>query len=83
MWSSRHEKIADVRECSKCSFLWLLWRCEDRDGDVSLDIFPGITYDTKKDGYMKMSFLWRFFRYENVPDGKTSVDLFFLPVWTY
>lgn len=83
LWFSRYEKIADVRECSKRSFLWLLWRCEDRDGDVSLDIFPGFTYDTKKDGYVKMSFLWRFFRYENVPYGKTSVDLFFLPVWTY
>ena len=36
---------------------------------------PGLAAD----GYRKISFLWRLFRYERKPDGKT-LDLLFLPV---
>ena len=61
--------------------LWRLWDWEEKNGDVTLDIFPGFTYDSKTNGYSKTSFLWRFFRYENDPEKGTSVDLLFIPVW--
>lgn len=61
--------------------LWKLWDWEEENGDVSLDVFPGFTYDSKKNGYSKTSFLWRFFRYENDPEKGKKVDLLFIPVW--
>ena len=61
--------------------LWRLWHWEEENGDVSLDVFPGFTYDSKKNGYSKTSFLWRFFRYENDPEQGKKIDLFFIPVW--
>jgi len=61
--------------------LWKLWDWEEEDGDVALDVFPGFTYDSKKNGYSKTSFLWRFFRYENDPEKGKKVDLLFIPVW--
>ena len=61
--------------------LWWLWDREEKDGKVSLDVFPGFTYDRHPDGYSKTSFAWRLFRYEDDPKGGASVDLFFLPVW--
>jgi len=59
--------------------LWRLWHYERTNGDVSVDLFPAITYDKKTDGFRKFSFLWRFFRYENGPDGK-KMDVLFVPV---
>ena len=61
--------------------LWKLWDWEEEDGDVALDVFPGFTYDSKKNGYRKTSLLWRFFRYENDPEKGKKVDLLFIPVW--
>lgn len=61
--------------------LWKLWDWEEKDGNVSLDVFPGFTYDSKTNGYTKASFLWRLFRYENDPQAGLSVDVLFLPVW--
>ncbi len=61
--------------------LWKLWDWEEENGDVALDVFPGFTYDSKKNGYSKTSFLWRFFRYENNPEKGKKVDLLFIPVW--
>ena len=61
--------------------LWRLWDWEEKNGDVSLDVFPGFTYDSKTNGYTKTSFLWRFFRYENDPEKGTSADFLFIPVW--
>ena len=61
--------------------LWRLWDWEEKNGDVSLDVFPGFTYDSKTNGYAKTSFLWRFFRYENDPEEGKKVDLFFIPLW--
>ena len=68
-------------ESSKDSILWRLWRREKKGGNVSVDAFPGFTYDSRKDGYSKTSLLWRLFRYEKDPEKGTSVDLFFIPVW--
>ncbi len=61
--------------------LWKLWDREELNGDVSLDVFPGFTYDRKKDGSTKTSLLWRLFRYESDPKAGTSIDLLFIPVW--
>ena len=61
--------------------LWKLWDWEESNGDVSLDVFPGFTYDRKKDGSTKTSLLWRLFRYESDPKAGTSIDLLFIPVW--
>lgn len=58
-----------------------LWDWEEENGDVSLDVFPGFTYDSKTNGYTKTSFLWRFFRYESDPKNGTSVDFLFIPLW--
>lgn len=58
-----------------------LWDWEEKNGDVSLDVFPGFTYDSKTNGYAKTSFLWRFFRYESDPKEGTSVDFLFIPLW--
>ena len=60
--------------------LWKLWDREERNGDVTVDAFPGFTYDAKTNGYSKTSFLWRFFRYENDPATGTKLDLLFLPI---
>jgi hypothetical protein len=60
--------------------LWRVWHYEKRNGDVSVDIFPAITYDTHTDGFSKTSFLWRLFRYEKRPDGGVDFDLLFLPL---
>ena len=81
LWSSRKERITDARDYSKRAFVWYLWRREELNGDVSVDVFPGFTYDSKKVGSTNVSFLWRFFRYKNDPDNGTAVDVFFLPIW--
>jgi len=60
--------------------LWRLWHYEKLNGDVSVDVFPAITYDHKTDGFKKVSFLWRFFRYERGADGETKLDALFLPL---
>ena len=57
-----------------------LWHYEKRNGDISVDIFPSITYDTHTDGFSKTSFLWRFYRYEKHPNGAVDLDLLFLPL---
>ncbi len=60
--------------------LWRVWHYERRNGDASMDLFPFITRDSHADGFRKTAFLWRFYRYEKSRDGKTSLDLFFLPL---
>ena len=61
--------------------LWKLWDWERRGEDVSLDVFPGVTWDSRGDGYRKASWLWRLFRWERDAEGATKVDVLFLPVW--
>ena len=76
----REDRMAGT-DYSSHKVLWKLWDWEKENGDVSLDVFPGFTYDSKKNGYSKTSFLWRFFRWENDPEKGKSVDLLFIPVW--
>ena len=66
---------------SRHRVLWKLWDWQEENGDVSLDVFPGFTYDSKTNGYTKTSFLWRFFRYESDPEKGTAADFLFIPVW--
>ncbi len=66
-------------EYTRARILWRLWHYERVDGDVSVDIFPAITYDAKADGFRKVSFLWRLFRYER-RGADTKLDLLFLPL---
>lgn len=61
--------------------LWKLWDHEEKDGNVTIDAFPGLTYDSRTNGYSKTSFLWRFFRYEKDPEEGTKCDVLFIPVW--
>lgn len=58
-----------------------LWDWTSRNGNISLDVFPGFTYDSKTNGFMRTSFLWRFFRYETTPEQGSALDILFLPVW--
>lgn len=59
--------------------LWRLYHYERRNQDVSVDIFPAITYDRTKDGFLRWAFLWRAFRYERSPEGK-KLDLLYIPL---
>lgn len=60
--------------------LWRLWHSEKLNGDLSVDVFPSITYDKKKDGFKRVSFLWKLFRYEREADGNHKLHLFFIPL---
>ena len=61
--------------------LWKLWDWERKGEEVSLDMFPGVTWDSRADGYRKAAWLWRLFRWEKDAEGGTSVDVLFIPVW--
>lgn len=60
--------------------LWKLWDYEERNGKVTLDVFPGLTYDKDTDGNSKTSFLWRLYNYERTSAGGTNLDLLFIPI---
>lgn len=66
-------------DTTRARVLWRLWHYERANDDVSVDIFPAITYDRKGDAFKKVTFLWRFFRYERGNEGR-KLDLLFLPV---
>ena len=81
LYDYRHESAPeDGHEYTRRRVLWRLYHDETLDGDRSIDIFPGIGIDSKKNGYRKVSFLWRLFRYEDDPDKGTSLDILFLPI---
>ncbi len=85
VFDTRHETEAakggkSAQDYRRRRILWRLWHYEKRNGNVSVDIFPGITYDTRADGFSKTSFLWRFYRYERHPEGGVDLDLLFLPL---
>jgi hypothetical protein len=71
------EAVSD--DYTRARVLWRVWHYERSNGNVSVDMFPAITYDRKQDGFRKVSFLWRFFRYESGPKG-TKADLLFVPI---
>jgi hypothetical protein len=65
----------ELNDYSRSRVLWRLWHREELNGKVSVDM-PGITYDSRPDGFRKFSFLWRVFRYEKGPEG-TKLDIIF------
>ena len=81
LYDSRHESIPEENhDYVRRRVLWRLYHYERLDDAESTDIFPAITYDRRKDGYSKFSFLWRFFRYERDPGKGTSLDILFVPL---
>ena len=78
--SAQATGAAKPLEYERRRILWRLWHYEKRNGDVSVDIFPAITYDTRTDGFRKTSLMWRLYRYEKHPGGGADLDLFFLPL---
>jgi len=89
LWNSteRRDVVFDVetrqkvreRHRSESSLLWRLWHRTEEDGNVSVDVFPGFSYDRRTNGYEKTSFLWRVFRYENDPARGVNLDVLFIP----
>lgn len=69
-----------LNDYTRARVLWRLWHYERLNGDVGVDVFPGVTYDRKKDGYKKVSVWWRLYRHERTAKNKVSLDLFFIPV---
>ena len=81
LWDRRREFDAvSGHEYERTRVLWRLYHDETLDGDRSIDVFPGITIDRRKDGYRKTSVLWRLFRYEDDPEKGESLDVLFLPI---
>jgi hypothetical protein len=68
-----------TNDYTRARILWHLWHYERSNGDVTVDLFPGITYDHKIDGFKKISWLWRVFRYERDKDGGKKLDLLGIP----
>jgi hypothetical protein len=77
---ARGTKSGGTNDYTRARVLWRLWHYERLNGDVSVDVFPAITYDRKTDGYKKTSFLWRFYRYERAAAGSRKLDLLFIPL---
>lgn len=77
LWNSEtNKKTGEVDK----SILWRLWHYHEKDGDASMDIFPFITHDKKKNGYEKTSFLWKLYSRESDGKGQSHLDLLFIPV---
>jgi hypothetical protein len=73
-------KPGATNDYTRARVLWRLYHYERRNDDVSIDLFPTVTYDSKTDGSRKFSFLWRFCRYERAATGSKKLDLLFVPV---
>jgi hypothetical protein len=59
--------------------LWRLMHYERENDQVSLDVFPGITYDRTPGESKTFSLLWRVFRYEWDRETGTKVHVLFIP----
>ena len=83
-WNREQDvRVADGRvehDYVRRRVLWHVWHFERLNGDVSLDVLPGITWDRRRDGYRQFSLLWRLVRYERQPDGRRALDLLFIPI---
>ncbi len=73
------EDGAAARIHERSSLLGILWRRERTDDRVDVESFPYITYRREGEEYKRITFLYRFFRYERSPAG-TKLNLFFIPV---
>ena len=85
-YDQMHERYPDQKagggsnDYVRKRLLWRVWHYERLNGDVSVDALPAITWDRKKDGYHKFSFLWHFVRWERDAQGRHKFDLFFIPL---
>ena len=79
-YEREHDRMKDD-EHVRHRVLWKLWDWEEKNGDVTLDVFPGFTYDSRRCGYTKTSFLWRFFRHEYDPEKGCAIDFLYIPIW--
>ena len=78
---SRSRRVEEPgHESVRHSILWKLWDYKREDDTVSVDSFPGITYDREGDGSTRFSLLWRLYRKDVDADGSTKMDIFFIPV---
>lgn len=78
--SERHVDTFKNIDRSRARILHWFWNREEDNGNVSIDMLPGYTYDSKTNGYFKTSFLWRFFRYEDEPGQNPKMDILYLPI---
>jgi len=67
-------------EYERHSVLWKFWDWQERNGNSSLDCFPGISYDRGSDGSSSFSLLWRLYRYQTDAKGARKLDLFYIPL---
>ncbi|HSU53326.1 MAG TPA: hypothetical protein VLT36_04635 [Candidatus Dormibacteraeota bacterium] len=74
------KKPAVTNDYTRARICWRLWHYERLNGNVSVDVFPSFTYDSKTNGFTKTSFLWRLFRYESSPGATPALDVLFVPV---
>ncbi len=58
--------------------LWRVVRYEKTGEDVSLDVFPFITYDARPQKLAQFSVFWRLFR-KRTEGGRTTLDVFGIP----
>lgn len=66
---------------SSYRLFYAFWRSDTRDGRRSVDVFPWISYDRKKDGSSTSSWMWRFWRKETGADGETKKLYFLFIPW--
>ena len=72
--------VGATNDYTRSRVLWRLWHSEKLNGNASVDVFPAFTYDRKTDGFKKISFLWRLFRYERAASGEHKLDVLFVPL---
>lgn len=81
LYDSRRESSPDEsHDYVRHRVLWRLLHYERLDGDVSMDVFPAITWDRRVDGTRKFTLLWRLFRNEKDAEGKRKLDILFVPI---
>jgi hypothetical protein len=67
-------------EKTRRSILWRVMRYEKTGEDVSLDVFPFITYDARSaEKLTQFSVFWRLYR-KRTEGGKTALDVLGIPV---
>lgn len=64
---------------ARSRMLWHVMHYERVNDHKTLDLFPGITYDSNPGERKVFSILWRLFRYDWEKDRGTKLHLFFIP----
>lgn len=77
--TEKEDKPAERDTYVRHRILWRLMHYERVNDYTTLDVFPGITWDSKPGEKEVFSFLWRFVRYEWHREKGTQFYLFFIP----